>query len=281
MMETSQTYGTSLAASRSRRARRSILGNMMEQRKLGNMMEQRKLGNMMEQTKLGNMMEQTKLGNMMEQTKLGNMMEQTKLGNMMEQTKLGSEVTGLQLSAVRNPSERDSYRDSPKTETPRGKWLVTNTLDGLQAQIYKGLRRQDQHILSELPKPTAVKDFWRLVVQYKVALVIAFEVDDVVTDSTIGCYQPLNTDYPFYCANYKIRSEFVCYSKFWDEHKMEVHVNYTKTGKPPLLHTLSHVKARKVWPLPESIAALLRQARSHRLQENERILYMCRSVNSV
>ncbi|XP_055884828.1 receptor-type tyrosine-protein phosphatase delta-like isoform X3 [Biomphalaria glabrata] len=153
----------------------------------------------------------------------------------------------------------------------------TDTNNYVDATLLSGLRRQDQHILSELPKPTAVKDFWRLVVQYKVALVIAFEVDDVVTDSTIGCYQPLNTDYPFYCANYKIRSEFVCYSKFWDEHKMEVHVNYTKTGKPPLLHTLSHVKARKVWPLPESIAALLRQARSHRLQENERILYMCRN----
>ncbi|KAH9508789.1 hypothetical protein Btru_050063 [Bulinus truncatus] len=142
------------------------------------------------------------------------------------------------------------------------------------AVLIPGLHLKDQHILAELPMPKSIKHFWRLVVQYKVALIIAFELDDMVTDSTIGCYLPINTNHPFYCSSFKIHSEFICYSKLWEEHKMEVYADYSRSTDH---HTVIHLKVKKIDLSPENLVVILKQARTLKLDDSDRILYMCRN----
>ncbi|KAH9490891.1 hypothetical protein Btru_034220 [Bulinus truncatus] len=62
--------------------------------------------------------------------------------------------------------------------------------DYVNAIFISGLKRKSQFILTQLPMPTTVLDFWRLVTQYNVCLIVAFEMDEKETDSSYGQYLP-------------------------------------------------------------------------------------------
>ncbi|CAL1544880.1 unnamed protein product, partial [Lymnaea stagnalis] len=58
------------------------------------------------------------------------------------------------------------------------------------AVLTPSFRKRNQDIITQLPLPTTVVDFWRLITQMKVSLVFAFEEHLQATDSTIGKYLP-------------------------------------------------------------------------------------------
>lgn len=50
----------------------------------------------------------------------------------------------------------------------------------------QSFNKQKQQFLTQIPLPTTVVDFWRLVTHFKVSLIVAFEVDPKEKDS-VSC----------------------------------------------------------------------------------------------
>ncbi|CAL1548842.1 unnamed protein product, partial [Lymnaea stagnalis] len=55
--------------------------------------------------------------------------------------------------------------------------------DYVNAVLLPSFRKRNQDIITQLPLPTTVVDFWRLITQMKVSLVVAFEEHLQATDS--------------------------------------------------------------------------------------------------
>ncbi|XP_059169920.1 receptor-type tyrosine-protein phosphatase T-like [Physella acuta] len=61
--------------------------------------------------------------------------------------------------------------------------------------------------LTQLPLPTTVTDFWRLVSQYDVTLIVAFELELRKNDATIGVYLPESEETPLLCGTIRVYKE--------------------------------------------------------------------------
>ncbi|XP_055884639.1 receptor-type tyrosine-protein phosphatase epsilon-like [Biomphalaria glabrata] len=109
--------------------------------------------------------------------------------------------------------------------------------DYINAVFVPGLKQKDQHFLTQLPMPGTVDDFWRLVIQYNVTLIVDFEFEKQKDDSTIANYIPTEPSKVFQTELFEITSHSYKQTLVWDEQKLTVcHVDQTKQVKHEVLH---------------------------------------------
>lgn len=94
--------------------------------------------------------------------------------------------------------------------------------DYINAVFMPSFTKKNQQILTQLPLPTTVTDFWRMVIQYKVTFVVAFEVDLMATDSTIGRYFSMNKDDEISVPPFKIKTVKASSGILWNKQNLTV-----------------------------------------------------------
>ncbi|KAH9494753.1 hypothetical protein Btru_017793, partial [Bulinus truncatus] len=149
----------------------------------------------------------------------------------------------------------------------------SNAGDYINAVFIPGLQKKDQHILTQLPMPTTVVDFWRLVIQYKVSLVVAFQKDKMATDKTIAFCIPTINNMSLNFMPFDIKCDNFKEDELWDETTLTVCHEKSKAENHKLNHLqckFSDLSSRKLTPLIQKI-------RSYNVQTDRKILYMCRN----
>ncbi|KAH9494749.1 hypothetical protein Btru_017787 [Bulinus truncatus] len=166
---------------------------------------------------------------------------------------------------------RNSYRPYLNCETQEMESYIN-------AVFVPGFQKKDQHLLTQLPMPTTFIDFWRLVTQYKVSLVVAFEVDNMKTDKTIANYLPSGNQ-PIISSALEIHSESIKEDSLWEEQTLKVTINNSvcKSGH----HSLIHMKCKDTELNARKLLNLVNKFRSYNAQVDGRILYTCRDGASL
>ncbi|CAL1544878.1 unnamed protein product, partial [Lymnaea stagnalis] len=81
---------------------------------------------------------------------------------------------------------------------------------------------RNQDIITQLPLPTTVVDFWRLITQMKISLVVAFEEQLKTTDSTIGQYLPASQTEKASFPPFHVNMGTLYQGSDWEERKLIV-----------------------------------------------------------
>ncbi|XP_055884636.1 uncharacterized protein LOC106052861 [Biomphalaria glabrata] len=109
--------------------------------------------------------------------------------------------------------------------------------DYINAVFVPGLKQKDQHFLTQLPMPGTVDDFWRLVIQYKITIIVDFEFEEQKDDSTIANYVPISSNASFKTELFEIASHNHKQTLVWDEQNLTVsHVDQTRELKHEVFH---------------------------------------------
>ncbi|KAH9494734.1 hypothetical protein Btru_017742 [Bulinus truncatus] len=147
-----------------------------------------------------------------------------------------------------------------------------NSGDYINAVFIPGCGKRDQHFLTQLPMPATVVDFWRLVYQYKISLIVAFEMDTAGADETVANYLPNGQDNLFTCPPFKVQTALIHDTDIWTEHIVQVYTSASKLD----LHSLVHLKANFTDLDNRKLVSFVKKLRSFKAQTEGRILFTCR-----
>ncbi|KAH9490852.1 hypothetical protein Btru_033551 [Bulinus truncatus] len=153
--------------------------------------------------------------------------------------------------------------------------------DYINAVVLPSLRQSDQQIITQLPLPTTVTDFWRLVTQYNITLALAFEVDSMLDDQTFGQYIPSSSDPVLTCSPFEIKSVYVKDKPLWQEQRLNVCCE-KKTSLPsvtPMVkenHEIVHMECKSIDVKLSQFLSFIKEARKHATSKG-RILFMCKN----
>ncbi|GFO40632.1 receptor-type tyrosine-protein phosphatase kappa [Plakobranchus ocellatus] len=94
---------------------------------------------------------------------------------------------------------------------------ISISLSIFYSYFFESLTKTRHNILTQLPLPSTVTDFWRLVMQYNVGLVVAFQADLRHTDETIGEFLPSSETEPMRGALFEIQATTKEKHQLWQE----------------------------------------------------------------
>ncbi|KAK3755526.1 hypothetical protein RRG08_063602, partial [Elysia crispata] len=77
----------------------------------------------------------------------------------------------------------------------------------LNAVLVPSLVKTRQNILTQLPLPSTVTDFWRLVTQYRVGLIVAFHTDCSRSDQSVGRFLPESAAAPLQDDLFEVKAD--------------------------------------------------------------------------
>ncbi|KAH9490840.1 hypothetical protein Btru_033530 [Bulinus truncatus] len=134
--------------------------------------------------------------------------------------------------------ERDVQpeNNSPLFILPRKKYrlLLNSEPDAMSGYInavrVQGLKQKDQSFITQLPKPDTVDDFWRLVTQYNINVVVTFE-QDMISDQTIGQFLPTLSSEVLTTPLFEIKSNNRKQTLLWDEQRLTVNIGHKSENK--------------------------------------------------
>ncbi|XP_059173397.1 receptor-type tyrosine-protein phosphatase alpha-like [Physella acuta] len=148
--------------------------------------------------------------------------------------------------------------------------------DYINAVIVPSFTKTDGQILTQLPTATTVVDFWRLVMQYNVALVLAFETNSNSKDSKTGQYLAESITEPLACGLYEVST-----GPIKNEDQCEIQNITVKSKKKKNIlsqvsnsRSLTHITVNDLTLDPKLWLNLIKKARAN--NTHGRILYMCR-----
>ncbi|CAL1532183.1 unnamed protein product [Lymnaea stagnalis] len=149
--------------------------------------------------------------------------------------------------------------------------------DYINAVIVPSLKKKDQQVLTQLPLAATVVDFWRLVMDYKVSLIVEFEFHLQSTDPTIADYLPSIPGEALTLGTNEIR---VLSSKNFALGK-ELQLSIRSKNKSTHLKSfdelkVSHLKCFSTELDVKNLLLLVKHIRSAKSPGEERVLYMCR-----
>jgi protein tyrosine phosphatase len=182
------------------------------------------------------------------------------------------------LSGVNSRKNRD-HSILPK-EMYRAKLLRERPDFGdyINAVLVPSFSKQNQQVLTQLPLPATVADFWRLVTQYQVNLIVAFDVDQTATDLTIADY--LSPSDEMTSSLFKIKKATSSSATYWRQEELVVTIK-TAVGKQSQLktkHHVTHLTSTSTALNKRTILSVIQHIKS--LQQGHgdgRTLYMCRN----
>ncbi|GFR89267.1 receptor-type tyrosine-protein phosphatase mu [Elysia marginata] len=150
----------------------------------------------------------------------------------------------------------------------------------INAVFVPNLIRDRQDILTQLPLPNTVTDFWRLVSQYNVRLLVAFDTESENTDETIGEFLPKSVTEPFE------NDSFIIESKSAEENGLVTEISLTVQQKNvPGLDSSSNQTKKALTLLlckssqmdPPCVLELQEKIQARRPMNTSRTIYMCRN----
>ncbi|KAH9490846.1 hypothetical protein Btru_033540, partial [Bulinus truncatus] len=103
--------------------------------------------------------------------------------------------------------------------------------DYINAVFIQGIQQKDRYILTQLPMLQTVDDFWRLVTQYKINTIVAFEVGEMSKDKTITQFLPTEKSQVFNTSVFEITSNSCKQTLFWDDQRLTVKCNSDTTRR--------------------------------------------------
>ncbi|GFR62940.1 receptor-type tyrosine-protein phosphatase kappa [Elysia marginata] len=176
-----------------------------------------------------------------------------------------------QKNRLSNILPKDTYR--PELQ---GDGKTTGTY--INAVLVPTLTKDRQDILTQLPLPSTVTDFWRLVTQYHVGLIVAYESESRHTDETIGEFLPKDESNPLQDALFQIQFTTKEEHRLWQE----LHVSVSKKKKTLLgntaeQHDVTCLLCKDTRPVPEIVLEYVQKIRLCRPEGQSRTLYMCRN----
>ncbi|GFO39306.1 receptor-type tyrosine-protein phosphatase kappa [Plakobranchus ocellatus] len=148
----------------------------------------------------------------------------------------------------------------------------------INAVLVPNLKKNSHDILTQLPLPTTVTDFWRLVTQFDVGLVVAFDVDLRTTDETIGEFLPQKDREPLKTERFEISSTTVSEDSaikemFLTVQRKGMNGPSTSTGQ----HNLTCLLCKNNALDPGSVLEIVEKIMACRPSETCRTVYTCRN----
>ncbi|KAK3726778.1 hypothetical protein RRG08_059848 [Elysia crispata] len=150
----------------------------------------------------------------------------------------------------------------------------------INAVLVPNLTNDGHDVLTQLPLPSTVTDFWRLVTQFNVGLIVAFDLDSSQSDETIGDFLPKSETEPFENDRYLVEARQHSEGRLVSEFTLTVHqkiVLCMDDSIPETKKTLALLLCKSLKLDPESILDLQEQIRFRRGTGNARTIYMCRN----
>ncbi|GFO40636.1 receptor-type tyrosine-protein phosphatase alpha-like, partial [Plakobranchus ocellatus] len=148
----------------------------------------------------------------------------------------------------------------------------------INAVLVPSLTKTRHNILTQLPLPSTVTDFWRLVTQYNVGLVVAFQTDLRPTDETIGEFLPSSESEPMRGAVFEIHTINKEEHRLWQE--LSVNVSKKKKtllGNSAEQHLVTCLLCKNSTLDPETVVEYLKKVKLCKPGDQSRTLYMCRN----
>ncbi|GFN73654.1 receptor-type tyrosine-protein phosphatase [Plakobranchus ocellatus] len=148
----------------------------------------------------------------------------------------------------------------------------------INAVFVPSLTHNNQDILTQLPLPSTVTDFYRLVTQFEVGLVVAFEVDSKATDETIGDFLPEDDTKPLNNELFEIKTITLSENTVLKEMMLIIQ---KKDEQGPSSstnpHRLKFLLCKTASLDPESVLDVAQNIQASRPTQESRIVYMCRN----
>ncbi|XP_059168088.1 uncharacterized protein LOC131950067 [Physella acuta] len=123
----------------------------------------------------------------------------------------------------------------------------------INAVTLPSLYTQTKQFLTQLPMPTTVNDFWRLVTQYNVSLIVAFKSYE--KDKSLAIYLPEEQGQPLQCGNIAVNVESVTTAPTWTEMKLTVKGKQTQEVTH-LTFTERHIEPKNLLPNGAELSGL-------------------------
>ncbi|CAL1534191.1 unnamed protein product, partial [Lymnaea stagnalis] len=150
----------------------------------------------------------------------------------------------------------------------------------INAIFVPGFEKKDQQLITQLPMPTTVVDFWRLVSQYDVSLIVAFEIDAMAKDESFGNYLPVAGVETLSCPPFEIISMVKRQEPLWEESRLKIDKEKPKLSKTTSVagsHSVIHIKCLFTDLSPKNLLSLVKHVRSYDAHARGRTLYTCRN----
>ncbi|CAL1538420.1 unnamed protein product, partial [Lymnaea stagnalis] len=126
-------------------------------------------------------------------------------------------------------------------------------------------------ILTQLPLTTTVIDFWRLVHQYNVHVIVSFELDAISKDPTIANYLSDNMDSSLFVMN-RGPSKV---SELWEEQVIRIKSRKSRSRSGE--QVLTHIKCTFTALDPSKLLTFVKHLRTLLPKTSGRIVYTCRN----
>ncbi|GFO10744.1 receptor-type tyrosine-protein phosphatase mu, partial [Plakobranchus ocellatus] len=148
----------------------------------------------------------------------------------------------------------------------------------INAVLVPSLTRTRQDILTQLPLPSTVTDFWRLVTQDNIGLVVALQEEATRFDETVGQFLPPSDTEVLKDELFEIKSKQLEERPLWREVDVTVHTNKRKSSTDSRIdpHNVKCLVCKNTRSDPELVFDLLEKVKSCRPTNRPRTVYMCR-----
>ncbi|BFZ21542.1 hypothetical protein BsWGS_24580 [Bradybaena similaris] len=177
-------------------------------------------------------------------------------------------------------TDRDSSLEASLTYRPVLACETEHFRDYINAVLVPSFTKPNQQILTQLPRASTTTDFWRLVTQYKVSTIVAFQTDLILQDQTLGQYLPDSDDQPMELSMFTIGSEPGPSSIYWKQRNIVINTDKEKIAntsavKAPEQH-ITHLACNPKTVSCAFLLALIEKLRLLGSASSGRVLYSCR-----
>ncbi|XP_059173262.1 receptor-type tyrosine-protein phosphatase mu-like [Physella acuta] len=153
--------------------------------------------------------------------------------------------------------------------------------DYINAVVFPSFTKLEHQLLTQLPLPTTVEDFWRLIVEYNVTLVVVFDVDLCYTtwySLTLGHYLPASANEMLNIRDYTVELKSSNTHTLWEEKTVVVRTMgplQLKSFNTQDGHTVLHLQSKLTTLDTKTLLQFIKQTRKH-ANKKGRVIYMCR-----
>ncbi|KAK0046254.1 receptor-type tyrosine-protein phosphatase T, partial [Biomphalaria pfeifferi] len=144
--------------------------------------------------------------------------------------------------------------------------------DYIHAVYIQSYTSRDANILTQLPLPNTVVDFWKCVVEKKISLIVTFELDTSWNDKSVAQYLPEGVEQYFLCSPVKVQCLSFRTLKIGEERKLNVTWKYVH-------HKVTHIKTDHKDLDPRKLLTLINQIRSYDVQG--RTMFVCKNGSTI
>ncbi|XP_059166888.1 receptor-type tyrosine-protein phosphatase epsilon-like [Physella acuta] len=146
--------------------------------------------------------------------------------------------------------------------------------DYINAVLVPSFKQNTNQIITQLPMAETVVDFWRLVTQYKVSVIVTFELD--YSDKSVGRYLPTVTTETLSSPPFEVGVISVKEEKDWNEKQLQMKTLSSSSQKAESLNATHLTLSDKSYH-PEIMLQFINRVRNLNQPNDGTLLYMCKN----